>query len=324
MRKKFKQRLLLSLAFGALVFFGFTVFADAEKLASAFGRFSLTVVPLLLLCTSANYTFRYLKWDYYTRLLGVRPALGENIIIFFAAFVMAVTPGKLGEVLKSYLLKEVNNTPIAISAPIILAERLTDFIGLMVIIIAGASVFGYARGVVAAFAVFFAGVTVLLSWRKGSLGIIAALERVKRLRTLTAHARTAYESMYALVRPRALVVAVLLSVVAWAFECFGYWLVLHEFQAPPTVLKAAFIYAFSTIVGAVTMLPGGLGTTEGSLTGLTMLAGASKDVAVASTFIIRVATLWFAVLIGIVVTFGFQHRLRVRITDLELDAVKER
>ena len=319
MKKQFKKRLLLSIAFGVFVFFGFTIFADAEKLASAFARFSLAVIPLLLLCTLTNYLFRFVKWDYYTRVLGVRPVLATNIIIFFAAFVMAVTPGKLGEVLKSYLLKEVNQTPIAKSAPIVLAERLTDFIGLMVIMLVGASVFGYAPGIVLGFAAFFTGLTILLSWKAGSMFCIRQLERLRWLRGATTHARTGYESMYTLLRPRPLAVAIVVSVAAWAFECLGFWLVLQEFQAPPTFLKASFIYAFSTVVGAVTMLPGGLGTTEGSLTGLTMLAGASKDVAVASTFIIRVATLWFAVLIGIVVTFGFQHRLHVRIADIELD-----
>ena len=72
-------------------------------------------------------------------------------------------------------------------------------------------------------------------------------------------------------------VAVVLSVIAWFFEGLGYWIILHVFEAPPTMLKAMFIYSFSTVVGAVSMLPGGLGTTETSLTGLAQLAGATKD-----------------------------------------------
>jgi len=127
--------------------------------------------------------------------------------------------------------------------------------------------------------------------------------------------------MYVMLRIRPLLVSVVLSIVAWSFECMGFWLVLNVFEAPPTMLKAAFIYAFSTIVGAISMLPGGLGTTEGSLTGLTVLAGASKNVAVASTFIIRVATLWFAVLVGVVVTVAFQSKLHVKIDDIDMDAL---
>ena len=104
---------------------------------------------------------------------------------------------------------------------------------------------------------------------------------------------------------------------------FGYWLVLHVFDATPSILKATFIYAFSTIIGAVSMLPGGLGTTEGSLTGLSILTGVPRDIAVASTFIIRVATLWFAVIVGVIITFAFQHVLKVHIEDLDLNSIKK-
>ena len=321
MKAKFRKRLLLSLAFGALVFIGLTVFADAGKLAAAFGQFTWALFPVVLACSSMNYLFRYLKWDYYTRVLEIRPSTSANVIIFFAAFLMAVTPGKLGEVLKSYLLKQVNGTPIARSAPIILAERLTDFIGLTILILIGAWVFGQAQEVIVFFAVFFSSVTALLAWRRGSMAVIRALERIPVIARHAHHAVEAYDSVHLLLRPKVLFNAVVLSVVSWFFECAGFWIILHEFHAPPTLLKASFIYAFSTIVGAVTMLPGGLGTTEGSLTGLTMLAGASRDIAVASTFLIRVATLWFAVVVGIVVTLAFQHRLNVRIEDIDIDTV---
>jgi glycosyltransferase 2 family protein len=314
----FRGKILFSLAFGALVFICLTVYADAEKLASAFAAFDWSFAPVILACSSANYLFRYWKWDYYTATLGIRPSTSQNIIIFLAAFMMAVTPGKLGEVLKSYLLKGVNDTPITKSAPIIIAERLTDFIGLMVLIVAGAYVFGYARGLIVLFAVFFTSVTILLSWRRGSLALLRFIERIPLINRYSQHALSGYESIHQLLRPKVLSNAVLLSIAAWACECLGFWIILNDFKVPPSFLKAVFIYSFSTIVGAVSMLPGGLGTTEGSLTGLTMLAGAPKGIAVASTFIIRAATLWYAVAIGIVVTFFFQKKLNVRIAELPL------
>jgi len=165
MLRKLRKKLLLSLAFAALVFIALTVYADADRLILVFAKFNWAYAPLILGCTLLNYTFRYWKWDYYTKILNIRPRTSQNIIIFFAAFLMAVTPGKLGEVLKSYLLKEVNNTPITTSAPIIFSERLTDFIGLILIMLAGAYVFGYAQGIIILFALTFAIITVVLSWR---------------------------------------------------------------------------------------------------------------------------------------------------------------
>jgi uncharacterized protein (TIRG00374 family) len=56
------------------------------------------------------------------------------------------------------------------------------------------------------------------------------------------------------------------------------------------------------------MLPGGLGVTEGSLTFMLIRNNVPKDIAVASTFIIRVVTLWFAVLVGIISVTIYQKR----------------
>lgn len=322
MGEKFRNKILLSIGFGGLIFVAFTIYADADQVIVAYTEFQWAYLPLVFLCTSTNYVFRFWKWDYFTHQLGIRPAWKQNTIIFFGAFVMAVTPGKFGEVLKSYLLKRENATPISKSAPIILAERLTDFIGLIILIIAGAWVFGYGRKAVFTFALFFFGLTTLLSWRRGSVYVIGLLEKVPVVSKFAKHFHEGYESIYTLFRLKPLSFSILLSVVAWFFECLGFWLVLHTFGAPPTLFKATFIYAFSTIVGSITMLPGGLGVTEGSLTGLTILAGATKSVAVASTFIIRTATLWYAVLIGVVVMLVFQKRLGIKLDEIDLQQVE--
>lgn len=56
------------------------------------------------------------------------------------------------------------------------------------------------------------------------------------------------------------------------------------------------------------MLPGGLGFTEGSLTILLVQKKVPMDISVATTFIVRVVTLWFAVLVGIVSLSLYQKR----------------
>jgi uncharacterized protein (TIRG00374 family) len=68
-----------------------------------------------------------------------------------------------------------------------------------------------------------------------------------------------------------------------------------------SLVKAVFIYAFSTLAGALSMLPGGIGATEGSMTSLLLLIQIPKALATTATIIIRVCTVWFAVLLG----YGF-------------------
>jgi uncharacterized protein (TIRG00374 family) len=96
------------------------------------------------------------------------------------------------------------------------------------------------------------------------------------------------------------------SALSWSFECLGFYIVLKSYSTNLSFSLATFIYSFSTIAGAISMLPGGLGLTEGSMTGLLVLNKVQKDVAVAVTIIIRFATLWFAVVLGLISLYIFQ------------------
>ena len=68
-----------------------------------------------------------------------------------------------------------------------------------------------------------------------------------------------------------------------------------------------------TILGAVSFLPGGLLVAEGSLTGgliwLKIFTPAQRATAAGATTIIRFATLWFGVAVGLVALATFRRRL---------------
>lgn len=229
----------------------------------------------------------------------------------------------MGEVLKSYLLKQFNKTPISQSAPIVVAERLTDFIALIMLAVAGAYVIGYGKTIVLGFAAGFAVLILLMSSRQLSTKAISLLSHIKLLGRHIEKLQQAYNSIYTLIQFKTLVVATGMSLVGWLMECFGFFIVLEVFDIHLRVLTATFIYAFSTIVGAASFLPGGLGVTEGSLTGLLILAKIPKHVAVASTLTIRVATLWFAVVIGALVLMKYQKRLLPQAEALDFQVEKE-
>ena len=213
---------------------------------------------------------------------------------------MSVTPAKLGEVLKSVLVKEITGDPISKTAPIILAERITDFLSLLIIAIVGAILFDYGGDITIIIAAFFILLIFIISNKKITLPIINFLEKIPLIKKYIHNIHSAYESSYQLLKIKPLILMTALSLVSWSFECFGYYLILLNFNLDFGLLWASFSYSFSTIVGAISMLPGGLGLTEGSLTFLLVQKKVSLDIAVATTFIIRVVTLWFAVLVGII------------------------
>ena len=232
----------------------------------------------------------------------------DSLSTFMSGLIMSVTPAKLGEVLKSVLVKEITGEPISKTAPIILAERITDFLSLLLIAIVGAFVFDYGGNITILVAIFFIILIIIISNKKIALPIINFSERIPLIKKYIHNIHSAYESSYQLLKLKPLILMTILSLISWGFECLGYYFILVNFNADFGLLWASFSYSFSTIIGAISMLPGGLGLTEGSLTFLLVQKGVSADIAVATTFIVRVVTLWFAVLVGIISLSFYQKR----------------
>jgi len=305
--KKITRGLVLSAAAGAAVYVGFAAFSDWRHVRESLSRFYWPRFGLALALAFSNYLVRFVKWHYYLGRLGVRIPRSRSLCIFLAGFTLTVTPGKIGEVVKSYFLRESDGVPMARTAPVVVAERMTDLIALVLLAATGALTYEVGRRGLVVGGVLVAGFLAVLS----SDRLMHVL-----LRPLGKKALELYESMATLSRPAPLAVATALSVVAWASECLAFWVVVRGFPpAQPSVGLASFIYASMTIAGALSFLPGGLGVTEAGMTGLlaTMVPGVDRATAFAATFVVRLATLWFGVLVGIAALALFQRRHHVAV-----------
>lgn len=308
MLEKVKKNIFISLAAAALIYLAFTIYADFDQVISSFALFNWLWMPALLALAFLNYFTRFLKWHYYLGLLKIEISWVDSFAIFMSGLVMSVTPGKMGELLKAYLVKQISGEPISKTAPVIMVERITDFISVVFLAVIGALVFGYGLVIIVGTGVFFIAVTIIISNYNLSHSIIRLVSRIKFIGKHTEKIVIAYESAYLLLRPLPLLNMLVLSTVAWGFECVAYYLILLNFNLDINLLWATFIYTFSTIAGAITMLPGGLGVTDGTITFLVMQKGIGADIAVSSTFIARVVTLWFAVVVGIFSVSFYQKR----------------
>ena len=139
------RKIVIALLLGALIYAALALYGDVRELRATAQRFSANAFALALALAAGNYVLRIVRWHYYLLRIGVRVPLGESALVFLAGFVMSVTPGKIGEVIKSLLLYEVHGTPIARTAPIVIAERLTDLVALVLLTTLGVALSRRAR-----------------------------------------------------------------------------------------------------------------------------------------------------------------------------------
>lgn len=277
------------------------LYAGVRDLGASLGRFRWSAFGLALALASSNYVLRFSKWQYYLRRLGVR-GVGtlDSLLVFLSGFVLTITPGKVGEVFKSAVLAKTHDVPAERTAPIVVAERLTDAIGVIVLIVVGSGAFAGGLGWAIAGSIACIVGLVFVVWDRPLMAVITWLEgRPGRLGRVAPKLRVSLASLRVVAGPTALLLPTALSVAAWAAEGVALWVLLRGFSAQVPLGVAVFFYSTATLAGALIPVPGGLGVAEGMIQEqLVRLGGVPHGDATGAMILIRFATLWWAVAVG--------------------------
>lgn len=299
MIRNLRRNLIIVLVLGVSVYLALVIYADLDNLANAFRRFSWYYLPPALALVCLNYLVRFLKWQYLLRATGLRVPAGPSFVIFLSGLTMTISPAKMGEVIKSFMLKDYQGAAISSTSPIVVAERATDVLGVVILGGAGALSYGSGRNILIVTMALMALFIGIIQTRGLSLRILHAAEHVPFVRRFAEHLEEFYEGSYNLLRARHLLPTIVLSGVGWFFECIAAWLCLQGLGMDLSLLLVTFIFVIASLAGALAMIPGGLGVAEASMAGLLVAEGATRGDAVAGTLLIRMVTFWFAIVLGI-------------------------
>jgi len=285
------------------VFFYFLIFlmSDIRSLLDVLSVFDYSKLAVAIALVVTGYLIRLMRWNFYMRGLSIKTK--SSALVFFAGFSMTVTPAKLGEVLKSFLLKQSDKIPKARSLPAVIMERFGDVTGLSLLLILTSLSYGQH------IAFFFLLLSVL------TLIVLAKTNVAERvvnilMKKKAGRVREMKKNMNKLVTKKIIFYTLVTSAVTWLFECLALWLIVSGFGASIDLKTAVFIFSLSTIAGALSFLPGGLGVTEGSMYLLLVSASLAPNIALAAMLLVRLCTLWLAVFLGLISLYLFNRSIR--------------
>ncbi len=299
------RKIIPGLLLGFLAILAVSLVGDLRQVGDLMVHFNWWIFPAALAFTLFNYSLRFVKWHFYIGQVGGRHLdWRQSLRLFVAGFPLAVSPGKVGEVLKAVWLKHYTGIPVARGVSVVVAERISD--GLAVLLLSTLGVIAYPQYWPAFLVVLVGlmGVIVISQVRPLALRLLELGERIGVIKRVVHTLGEFYEGSFMLFKPRATLLAVGLGMVSWFGEGIGFYLLLLGLGFEPSTHLfglAVFTLAFSTVIGAVSALPGGLGAAEASIAGMLVLLGGMEPAkAAAATLLIRLATFWFGVALGLI------------------------
>lgn len=305
------RALVASIVAAVLGYLAFSLWGGASEVVGAVQRVGLMGLLLMLLLSLVNYGLRFIRWQQYLRAMAYPVPWQPSGRIYLAGFALTTTPGKAGEALRGVLLKRWG-VPYTHSLAAFVSERLSDLVAIVLLALFGLSLYPQMSAVISVGAVgVFGGMLVLshpapvrwlAAWGANDLG---------RTRRLAMYASRMLHEARACHVPKLLATSTLLGVMAWMAEALAFHWMLGWLGMEVPMAFAVFVYAVAMLAGALSFLPGGLGGTEAVMVGLLLWKGVMLPEAVAATVLIRLTTLWFAVVLGVVALALSRHEEKV-------------
>jgi uncharacterized protein (TIRG00374 family) len=310
-----KRRLLIFIALSvAVIYIGATVLTDAPKAHEALVELGWSGCILVLALSAINYTLRFYRWQSFLARLGHTLPTPLHFLYYVSGFAFTVSPAKVGEAFRSIHLRE-HGVAYSESLAALFAERLLDLVAMCLL----ASLIAVEH---VAYRPLIAGVTIIgvvllvmachpfLPRRLRSIS--DASTHPKLVRPLATLAKL-LQSSHLILQPKPAAFGVAIGLVSWGAEGLGLYLICQGLHLNVTAPTAIGIYAIASLAGsAAFFVPAGIGGMEIVMTTLLIAHAAPLRTAVIATLLCRIATLWFAVLIGVaastIVEFQAAHR----------------
>jgi len=295
-----RRTVIIVAAFGVVVTLAIALATDAAALTKALTQLGWIGSGLVLGLSLLNYGLRFHRWTLYLGTLGHRISVGRHALYYLCGFAFTVSPAKAGEAVRSLYLAR-HGVRFSESIAALFVERLLDLLAMALL----ASLFvlddpAYRPVIVAAVAitlglVMIVGLPVLPRWIVRLAG-----QRKRRISKFLQGMASLLQSSRRMLQPRLLLTGLMLGLVAWGAEGLGFHLICRGLDIPLSLSGATGLYALAALGGgAAFFMPGGIGGMEVVMTSLLVARGVSLPVAVIATLLCRLATLWFAVIIGL-------------------------
>ena len=291
--------LLLSVLAALAIYAVSVILGDFDAVCGSIARLGLAGWSIVLGLSLVNYGLRFVRWELYLRRLGTRVPLGASLAYYLGGFAFTTTPGKAGEAVRSLYLKRHGMAWVD-SLAAFFTERFVDLVAMVLLALVAALAFPQYQwpviGVTAVVIVFLPLVhaTSVQQFIERRFQALPS----EKIRTAGTRLVELLRSASALLRSGPLYAGLALGLAAWGAEGIAFHVILEALGIETSIALAVGIYSVSVLAGALSFIPGGLGSTEAVMVLLLKLVGADTSSAVAATLICRLATLWFAVAIG--------------------------
>ena len=279
----------------------FLFLSDIDKIIDKIINFKLEFVPIIVALVIFSWFIVYYRWTILLKTLDIKIPHRINFQIFLIGGALGITPGKVGELFKSQILKDKFEIPRTKTAPLFVVEKFLDIVGALIITSVGiwfVPELGYVSiiGLLSLILIF----KILIS-KKLFNRILIFFAKFEIFKKYLEPLSSSHEILTQSLKTKNFPLLSSLSILYWIVIGIAAFFVVQGFGITSiSIINMISIYSGSLIVGALSFIPGGIGVAESSLIGLFSLQKIDISEAVIIVVLIRFFTLWLSTIAGFI------------------------
>lgn len=314
MKKKYFLFLLAFILLGGLIYY-----SDAGKVLENFSEINIYIFLSALLLWIGQNGVKIYRWKYFLSKSNIEVSFRElTPVLLSGLFLTNITPGRVGDPARTYILKKSKNKPIGKTISSVVIERMLDVLVLISLCVIGLGLLSlkipeisFWLEVTAAFFIFLVllGIYILSSKDRTTRvmrkfqRIFSFIPKIRNLRNeVEEFSKNLNESFVKYKNKKIVLTGFALTTLIWLLEGGVLLLAFYSLGLQISFLIALAIIPISLFIGVISFLPGTLGTNEIVSAGL-FLAIYTFSLAEITTAVLlyRFITFWMYILIGSVI-----------------------
>ena len=298
---KFYRNFLLVVVSMIVLYIVFLIVSDFNVIREKIFDFKTDYLPIILLLAPLSWIIMFFRWHLLLKNSGITVPKKENFKIYMAGFAMSVTPGKVGELIKSQFLKSKYGVSRKNTLPIIISEYFYHMVGVLVVSIIGVYYFEFSLYIIILTSALIITTLTIISSETFFKKFLNLISKRNFLKKYVSPISDSHIILKKSTRGKIFIISSGLSIAFWLTEVLIVYFVFLSFNILNfEFFKIAAIYTTSLILGMLSFLPMGVGVVEGSLAGFLNYEGIDISIALTLVILIRVFTRWYRVIVGLI------------------------
>lgn len=289
---------------GAVVFYILLILvSDVEEISESFLQIKVEFLSLIFALGFLSHVVKSFRQKDLLGIMGEKIPSFQNMIIYMSGLSFVTTPGSAGTFIKSVYLKKIFNTPTEKSIAVIFLERYHDLLaGTSIILVTLLIHFSLVSMSLVIISALLLGVMYLLI--KSQRVFLSLYSRLRKIRFISKNLPEIgpSKSFFILTKPKNMIRGWLFSILGWGVDSLSVYIVFLALNIDLGYLLTSQIYLTSLGYGILSLLPGGIGVSEGVADLLLVRQGLDLSIAASLVILMRLCTVWFATVIGVIFT----------------------